>query len=98
MNILDMELFLGLSVSPELAQALDQVNPHLRQLFIQDDPSYLQSVETAEGSWLGKRLGSFFDYSQIELMEANIFSLLKRLNEELPVNKEQLQLITIPKN
>lgn len=85
-------LFLGFPIGPAFEAKLAQVNPSTLALFTQGGDTYLELCETADARYLGKDLGALSDLATLELMESNIYSLLKHLVPEYPYAHHPLVL------
>ncbi|MGA8165351.1 MAG: hypothetical protein WB791_10105 [Waddliaceae bacterium] len=91
------QLFLGFPLDKLFVEELGKANPYLVAQFIQTgreaysaDSEYLREIIYQEMHFLGKFLGGIANLQHIELVEANIYSLLKRLvphfsYEEIPL-------------
>jgi hypothetical protein len=91
----DYHLFLGLPLHLEFAKELQTIPISLRSSFIQDHPDYLQMIEHNGVTYLGKRIGTLLPLNSLELLEANIYSLLKCLVAHYTLKKDELRLIVI---
>lgn len=89
------QLFLGFPVDQIFAQKLDKANPNLVKEFIREDGEYLCALEHKGLRYLGKHLGAMVAFPQLEMMEKNIYSLLKRLVPEFPYDEAPLYLISM---
>ncbi len=90
-----ISLFFGVEVTEELDQALQSVNPHLLMLLIHNDSEYLHEYHEKGTRYLGKNLGTFVEGKALDLIEANIKSLLKKLVPSYPLDKISFQLLTV---
>lgn len=91
-----VELFLGYPVEGGFAEALGRVDPQLANLFIQGGENYLQQVVHQDVRYLGKFAGEMCDIGRLELLEKNIFSLLKKLIPDY--SYESVSLVLFPTN
>lgn len=91
----EAQLFLGFPVDELFAQALDKVNPNVIAQFIQDEDDYLQEITHNEMKFLGKPIGKMIALPQLDLLEANIYSLLKKLVQDFPYEEVPLYLFPI---
>jgi len=82
--MIDLQLFLGLPIDQNLARQLDQVNSYTKAMFIQEGENYLQEVIFNDRTYLGKKLGKITDSQSLETLEANVYSLLKKLAPGYP--------------
>lgn len=89
------KLFLGFPVDQIFAHQLDQANPKLVQEFIQADGEYLCELDHQGLRYIGKWLGGIVELPKVEMMEQNIYSLLKRLVPEFPYEEVPLYLISM---
>lgn len=89
----DYQLFLGfLLTEPFLAQ-FNLVSSDLKSVFIH--PQYLQLIQLEGQTYLGKYLGARVEYPALELMQANIYSLLRRLIYDYPYEQFSLVLLAV---
>ena len=85
----DADLFLGLPLSADDCEKLIELDPLLVQVFIKEQPSdYLQRVESEGITYLGKGLQSPYDMADMESLQININSLLRKL---LPNDSEAIR-------
>lgn len=89
-----IRLFLGTPLEGQLQIALQQVDPHLLSTFLKED--YLQKATLDKQVFLGKALDTVAALPQLELSEAHLRSLLKRLLPDYPVESLSLHLLPIP--
>lgn len=86
----ERKFFLGFLVDVDYQLALSSVNQRLIALYIQDSGNYLQEATFQEQRYLGCFLASPCEISHLELMEAHIYSLLKRLIPHHPYHHSTL--------
>lgn len=87
-------LFLGYPVDRLLAQALETGNSQTAHFYIQNgDPNYLHDVIYEGQRYLGKCVREVTTLSDLVLVEANIYSLLKKIN---PHDYEKTPLVIFP--
>lgn len=79
MYILDLKLFFGFSVDASLEDALTKANSHAVQLFINNSSEYLHEVFHDGKRYVGKFVGQITSPPELELLEANIYSITKKL-------------------
>lgn len=96
MDKLTPHLFLGFPVNADFSRLLSEVNPYMTSLFIQEKGDYLQELVFKNGKYLGKPIENITDFSELELLEANIFSILKKLVPNYPYENTPLVLFTVP--
>ena len=94
--MLDYQLFLGFPLNSNYLNLLDEVSHPIKSLFIQNNhPEYLYKLEYQDVPYLGKKLGPITDIQSIELLEVNIYSLLRRLVPHFSYEKHPLILFPI---
>ena len=74
-----VKLFLGVPVDHSLASFLEKMNPHLREVFINEGEYYLNDVIYRGERYLGKFADQMPDIQSLELLEKNIYSLLLKV-------------------
>lgn len=93
--MLDYHLFFGFPLNSVYQDTLNKIPSNLRSLFIQNHSDYLQQVEYNGSVYLGKNLGPYIEYNTLDMAEANIYSLLRRLIPDYPY-EDSLFLLAIP--
>lgn len=86
-------LFLGFPISSDFASRLNCTPEPILHSFIQDHPDYLQKIEHQGMEYIGKSLEFPVDTRLLELIEANIYSLLRRLVADYSYETTPLCLI-----
>src|SRR5438105_1590338 len=86
------KLFLGFPIEHDFSLKLDKVNPEIVSLFVKKGGDYLEKINFKGVSYLGKFVGDIADGTALELLEANIYSLLKKLVPEYSYEKIPLLL------
>ena len=89
-------LFLGFRVDSQYAALLERVNPNLREMFIKNQSGYLHETTYEGNLFLGKTIEEPVDISSLELFEANIYSLLRKLVSDYPY--EDAPLVLFPQS
>ncbi len=88
-------IFLGFPLDDACAAALEGLDPAFKKLYIQDDAAYLQEIVHNEQRYLGKIVMQTESLDALELLQDNIYSLLKKLVPDYPFRDEPLQLFPI---
>lgn len=88
-----MRLFLGAPLAGQLKIAFDQVDRSIISSFLNED--YLQKTVSGDQVFIGKTLEAVTALTQLELTEAHLRSLLKRLLPDYPVESLSLHLLPI---
>ncbi len=94
----EIDLFLGFPVDPLYQAALSKANPKIVAQFIQGSDDYLKEVVHGNMRFLGKNIGKMISLAELELLEKNVYSLLKRLVSEFPYEEAPLYLFPIEKS
>lgn len=89
------QLFLGFPVDELYAEELSKANPYVVAQFIQKEGDYLREITYQDMRFFGKFLGHIAELQQIELLEANIYSLLKKLVPNFSYQEIPLYLFPI---
>lgn len=89
------QLFLGFPVDKLYGEELGKANPHIVAQFIQKEGSYLREITYQDMRFFGKFLGNFTELRKVTLLEANIYSLLKKLVPNFPYQEIPLYLFPI---
>lgn len=89
-----IKIFLGIRLDATLHSILDQVEPSIKNTFIQaESADYLQMQIYEDRIYLGKNLGLDFLLKELDNRELHIRSVLKQLN---PIFcKENLYLFVV---
>lgn len=74
------QLFLGFPINALFAEKLATIPSQILKLSICD----LQEIEDKGTKYLGKYVENCIELSTLQLLEANIYSLLKRIHPEYP--------------
>lgn len=89
------QLFLGFPVDKTFAMALQKANPAILAIFIQDNENYLREITWQDTRYFGKYVGKAADLNTLDMLEANIYSLLKKLVPEYPCLQVPLTLFPV---
>lgn len=90
-----VELFLGFPVDDLFALQLENANHNLVKEFTKENDQYLSEIRYKEMRYIGKKAGSIATLSQLELLQENIYSLLKRLVPNFPYEESPLYLLSL---
>lgn len=75
-----IELFMGLQVSKELGAYLDSLPAEKRDLFISSTGKTLTEAQYGNKRFLGKPCGQKLEFGSMQQIEANILTLLSKLD------------------
>lgn len=98
MTLINSSLFLGFPVDEPFLSALEKNKPDYISLFIHSGDAYLEDVQFQGVRYLGKYVNNEEPITQFELLEANIFSLLKKLAADYDFSSSNLVLFALPQN
>lgn len=96
MNDFQARLFLGFPIRSDFAQKLAKIPSPLISAIINEGDRYLQEFPYEGIRYLGKVLNGYTEYPNLELLEINIYSLLKKLVPDYPYDQAPLILIATP--
>lgn len=88
-------LFFGFIVQEAFASKLLFVPKDLESFIIQNEEPYLYKVSHEGNIYLGKYVKSELNLAELQLVETNIFSLLKKLIPDYDYESSELYLIPI---
>ena len=91
-------LFLGIPLDEVCVAALNALDPAFKQLYIQDEATCLNEIIHQEQRYLGKKILQAESLAALELVQDNIYSLLKKLLPGYPFSEIHLQLLPILEN
>lgn len=87
----DVDLFIGMPVNNECAEVLQKTSAQ----FISNDDKGLNEVAWNGVNYLGKKIPTGYDFREIELLEKNIQSILKKYLSEKIVQDQSICMIPI---
>lgn len=97
-GMFDVELFLGYPVEKAYAKKVAGANPHLLSAFVNTQEGYLADIEHQGTRYFGKTLGMTADIADLEMSQANIMSLLKKVVPDHIYEPSALVLVAIPRH
>lgn len=95
MEYFDVQLFLGFPVDADFARELDKIRPEVLGQFIQNGEPYLQEICFHSTRYLGKFAGKGSHLSDLDLLDTNIYSILKKLVPQYPYKDTSLVLFPV---
>lgn len=95
-HLVETSLFLGFPVDTLFSSLLDKLNPEYKALFLQSGEDYLSQVTFQNSSYIGKFVQNEESLAQLELLEANVRSILKKFVVDYPYQDHSLVLFPIP--
>jgi hypothetical protein len=89
------KLFLGFEVTEPYERLLLDADKQALKSFVKNDDTYLQDIMYEDTRYLGKFAGEQTDMASLELLEANIKTLLVKILPIETVSKISLQLFPL---
>jgi len=90
----EVELFLGYPLDLQFIKSIEALNPHLLATFVNNDSEYLHEIVHQQQRYFGKFVGACVEVAHLELLEANIISLLRKLIPNFSCQEAPLVLFT----
>ncbi|NGX43693.1 MAG: hypothetical protein K940chlam7_01993 [Chlamydiae bacterium] len=94
----EVQLFLGFPVDALFEKEIEKINPNVVAQFIQKEGDYLRDITHDGMRFLGKNVGKIIVLPQLEMLEANIYSILKKIVPDFPYQEVPLYLFAIEDN
>lgn len=91
----ESHLFFGIEVDKLFKESLKKVDPNIKSFFIQKNSTYLQEYMHEGVLYLGKFIDASTTLQNLDLLEANIYSLLEKIVPNYPYEKAQLVLLPV---
>jgi hypothetical protein len=91
-----MQLFLGTPIQSTWKEDLN--NSSLFPIFVKNSDPNLYKISHQGQQYLGKPAGRITEVSSLDLLEQNIFGLLKKILPELQKELTPFFLLAIPEN
>ncbi len=95
MHYFEVELFYGFPVTQAYREILEGLDKRIFELYVRNDDAYLQDIEHNGSRYLGKSIGPIVELSTLELLQLNIYSLLKKLAPDFHYETVPLRLVPI---
>jgi hypothetical protein len=96
--VYSVKLFLGFLVNNELADNLNRINPNLLALFIQNEDNYLKEIIIQNKRYIGKSIEKAIDLPSLELLQLNIYSILKKMLPDYSFEKRLIFNLSLTKS
>jgi len=93
--MIEPTLFFGLPFESEPGIQIDALEETLKKLYINDEEGHLIELTIDKERYLGKKVGNIIDLPHLALLESNIYTLLKKLLPDYPIEDYPLYLVTI---
>ncbi|HUH05398.1 MAG TPA: hypothetical protein VML75_25550 [Kofleriaceae bacterium] len=79
----EIQLFFGCKIDSKLREALAQAKPGDRRYFEEPDSEFLRICEVGEEKWIGKVVGAGLNVTEVEDIQRNVISILRRIAPEV---------------
>ena len=89
------KLFFGAKIDSKLREALANATPGDRHYFEDPDSPYLRICNVGEERWIGKAIDSGLGASDVEDMQRNIVSILRRIAPNVRHNPNNIKIHTV---
>jgi hypothetical protein len=88
----DKQLFVGIKITTQLQNELDDCTPGTEGYFKENKPEFLQIVTLGEEKLIGKFLKEGFLVSDIDNVSRNIRSIVKLIRRDRPVPEDSVRI------
>lgn len=92
--MLNVNFFLGFPMREDFAKAVAKLDPKFIQLFVGENDEYLKQATYKDVIYWGKNVGEIGDVDKLELLESNIYSILKKIVPDYPY--QEIPLLLFP--
>ncbi len=90
--IKDGQLFFGCKVDSKMREALAQAKPGDRKYFEGDGSEFLQICVAGEEKWIGKVLKGGMHTNEIEDIQRNVASILRRISPTIRISPSAIKI------
>lgn len=91
----ESRLFLGFPIQEEFQKKLQEIDPEILQIFICPQSDYLEQAAFKETVYLGRYVNDVTNLQSLDQLEANVYSLLKKIIPDYPFEKTPLLLFPL---
>lgn len=91
----EKEIFIGFPVDSLFEKELAKANQNVVAAFIQESNDYLQECLYENQRYIGKKAGANLSIAQIQLLEKNVYSLLRKIVPDFPYEETSLYLFPV---
>ena len=88
----DEQLFFGCKIDSKMREALSQARPGDRKYFEGESSEFLRICTVAEERWIGKILKGGLNVSEIEDLQRNIISILRRISPTIRTSASAIKI------
>ncbi len=88
----DEQLFFGCKIDSKVREALAQARPGDRKYFEGESSEFLRICTFAEERWIGKVLKGGLSVSEIEDLQRNIISILRRISPTIRTSASAIKI------
>lgn len=95
MHYFEVELFFGFPVNNDYDYFLKNVDLRVYELYVREGDAYLQNLTYQGIQYLGKPVSPIVEIATLELLQLNIYSLLKKLVPDFAYETIPLQIVPV---
>lgn len=88
----DEQLFFGCKIDSKMREALSQARPGDRKYFEGESSEFLRICTVAEERWIGKVLKGGMNVAEIEDLQRNIISILRRISPTIRTTASAIKI------
>jgi hypothetical protein len=87
------QLFLGFPINTLFAEKLAEIPSEILKFYICEGDNYLKKIEKHGICYLGKNVKNCVEFPTLQLLETNIYSLLKKIIPNYPYHNTPLVIL-----
>lgn len=91
----EIQLFFGCKIDSKLREALAQAKPGDRRYFEEPDSEFLRICEVGEEKWIGKVVTAGLNVTEVEDIQRNVISILRRIAPEVRKAPSTIKIFAI---
>lgn len=91
----ERQLFFGCKIDSKMREALGQASPSARHYFEDDNPDYLRICLVGEEKWIGKVVKCGMSCQDVEDIQRNVVSILRRISPEIRIAANAIKLFSV---
>jgi hypothetical protein len=91
----DSRLFFGIKIDSKLREALAQAKPGDKRYFEGEDSEFLRICEVGEEKWIGKVVDAGLNVTEVEDIQRNIISILRRIAPDVRKPASMVKIFAI---
>jgi hypothetical protein len=91
----ESKIFFGCKIDSKLREALAQAKPGDRRYFEDPDAGFLRICEVGEEKWIGKVVTGGINVTEVEDIQRNVLSILRRIAPEVRKAASTVKIFSI---